>query len=274
MMVETVGSLASLLALGFVFGMRHATDADHVVAIATIVTQQRNFSGSAMIGAAWGIGHTLTILVVGSAIILFNIAIPPRLGLSMELAVGVMLMILGVLTLTGMGRVLTHAAGLRHIHDVGPSTELHVHAHGDYIHRHPASPQHTHRHDANALAFLDVKFRGVVLYAYVRPMVVGVVHGLAGSAAIALFVLPAVSDPIWAMTYLLLFGAGTVAGMMLITIALSAPFAWTASRLPRFNLQLRAASGLISFAFGLVLIYQIGFLQGGLFTDQPAWTPH
>src|SRR5438270_4379231 len=104
-MLETVGSLASLLVLGFVLGMRHATDADHVVAIATIVSRQRNLRGSAMIGAAWGIGHTFTILIVGGAIILFGMVIPPRVGLGMEFAVGVMLIILGVLTLTGTGRV-------------------------------------------------------------------------------------------------------------------------------------------------------------------------
>jgi high-affinity nickel-transport protein len=273
-MIEAVGSFASLLALGFVLGMRHATDADHVIAIATIVSRQRSLRGSAMIGAAWGIGHTFTILVVGGAIIVFNIAIPPRVGLSMEFAVGVMLMILGVLTLTGLGGVLTSAAGFHHVHSAGAADRAHVHAHGDYIHRHATTPDHGHSETANALAFLDLNLRGVVLYRYARPLVVGVVHGLAGSAAIALLVLPAVRDPVWAMTYLVLFGAGTIAGMMLITVALAAPFALTAAKLPRFNLQLRAASGLISFAFGLVLIYQIGFLDGGLFSDDPAFTPH
>jgi hypothetical protein len=272
--IAELGSFASLLALGFVLGMRHATDADHVVAIATIVSRQRTLRGSALIGAAWGIGHTLTILVVGTAIIVFNLTIPPRLGLSMEFAVGVMLIILGVLTLTGMGRVLAGAAGFKHGHDHAVRGPSHVHAHGDYIHSHPANAPHRHPHDANPLAVLDRKFHGLKLYTYLRPLVVGVVHGLAGSAAIALLVLPAVHNPIWGMTYLLLFGFGTIAGMMLITLALSAPFAITAAKLPRFNVQLRAASGLISFAFGVIIIYQIGFLEGGLFTDNPSWTPH
>src|SRR5215510_10663875 len=102
----------SFLFLGFFLGMRHATDADHVVAIATIISRERTMKGSVLIGAAWGIGHTLTVLAVGVAIIGFGIVIPPRLGLSMEFAVGIMLVVLGVLTLTGMGR----AVGAAHIH--------------------------------------------------------------------------------------------------------------------------------------------------------------
>jgi len=106
------------------------------------------------------------------------------------------------------------------------------------------------------------------------PFVVGLVHGLAGSAAIALMVLTIIRDPGLAIGYLLLFGVGTVGGMMLITIALSAPFAFTAINLPRINWQLGVASGLISFVFGLFLIYDIGFAEGGLFTANPTWEPH
>ena len=275
--------LVSLLLLGFFLGMRHATDADHVIAIATIVSRQRTLRGSVLIGAAWGIGHTLTILAVGSAIILFGVVIPARVGLAMELAVGIMLVILGLLTLTGMGRVLRDAVApgrplLEHAHAHGHELALHdhAHAHGDYVHR------HTHGHDANdhghpadqtPLARLDRRLGTLSLYQWLRPLVVGIVHGLAGSAAVALLVLAAVRDPTWAIAYLLLVGAGTVAGMMLITVALAAPFAFSWSRLPRFNWQLRVASGLISLGFGLLLIYEIGFSAGGLFTAAPSWQP-
>jgi hypothetical protein len=285
-MSATVTNLASLLLLGFFLGVRHATDADHVIAIATIVSRQRSLRGSALIGAAWGIGHTLTILVVGSAIILFGIVIPARMGLAMEFAVGVMLVLLGVLTLTGLGRVLhaaatpaageaSHGLGHSHGHDLYPHD--HAHAHGDYIHRHAhghGSQDHGHRDDQTPLAWLDGSWGGLTLYQWLRPLAVGIVHGLAGSAAVALLVLAAVRDPAWAMAYLLLFGAGTVGGMMLITCALSAPFAFSWSRLPRVNWQLRVASGLISFGFGLFLIYEIGFVDGGLFTATPTWNPH
>ena len=146
-MSGTVTNLASLLLLGFFLGMRHATDADHVIAIATIVSRQRSLRGSAMIGAVWGIGHTLTILAVGSAIILFGIVIPARMGLAMELAVGIMLVLLGIMTLTGFGRVLAaapppaDAGGAPPLHDHGLCAHDHPHAHGDYVHR------HAHGHD-------------------------------------------------------------------------------------------------------------------------------
>jgi high-affinity nickel-transport protein len=104
--------------------------------------------------------------------------------------------------------------------------------------------------------------------------VVGLVHGLAGSAAVALMILSIIREPMAALGYLLLFGLGTIVGMMLITLILSAPFAFTAVNLPKFNWRLRVASGLVSFVFGVVLIYGIGFAEGGLFTDAPTWEPH
>ena len=189
-MPDTAGNLASLLFLGFLLGVRHATDADHIIAIATIVTRQRNFRGSAMIGAVWGIGHTLTILVVGSAIILFGVVIPPRLGLAMELGVGIMLILLGVLTLTGMGGVINQAASLiQPSRRRSPDLRGHAHAHGDYVHSHMqmgGGVQHGHREDQTPLARLDAWFGGLAVYQWLRPMAIGIVHGLAGSAAVVL----------------------------------------------------------------------------------------
>jgi ABC-type nickel/cobalt efflux system permease component RcnA len=281
-MSGAVTDLVSLLLLGFFLGMRHATDADHVIAIATIVSRQRTLRGSVLIGAAWGIGHTLTILAVGSAIILFGVVIPARVGLAMELAVGIMLVILGLLTLTGMGRVLRDAIALgrpllEHAHGHDLAVHDHAHAHGDYVHQHAHghdAADHGHPADETPLARLDRSLGMLSLYQWLRPLVVGIVHGLAGSAAVALLVLAAVRDPAWAIAYLVLLGAGTVAGMMLITVALAAPFAFSWSSLPRFNWQLRVASGLISLGFGLILIYEIGFSAGGLFTAAPSWQPH
>ena len=257
-MPGTVANLVSLLFLGFLLGIRHATDADHIVAIATIVSRQRNLRGSAMIGAVWGIGHTVTILIVGGAIILFGVVIPPRLGLAMEFSVGIMLIILGVFTLTGLRAVISDAASLIQPPWRGsPNLRSQLHTHSG----------------ADQLGRLDGRFGGIVIYQWLRPLVIGIVHGLAGSAAVALLVLTLVRDPMWAFTYLLLFGAGTICGMMVITLGLSAPFALTSSSLPRFNFPLRAAAGLISFTFGLFLIYEIGFAEGGLFTSAPNWQP-
>jgi high-affinity nickel-transport protein len=158
-MSGTITNLASLLLLGFFLGMRHATDAGHVIAIATIVSRQRTLRGSALIGGAWGVGHTLTILVVGSAIILFGVVIPARVGLAMEFAVGIMLVLLGLLTLTGLGRVIREAAGSRargamlghlraHDHIAHAYPHDHTHAHGDYVHQHP----HDHGPEVTATA--------------------------------------------------------------------------------------------------------------------------
>jgi high-affinity nickel-transport protein len=199
-----------------------------------------------------------------------------------------MLVLLGLLTLTGLGRVIRDAAGARagrempghghgHDHVADGYPHDHAHAHGDYVHQHAHAHDcegHGHRDDQTPLARIDRRLGGLTLYHWLRPLVVGIVHGLAGSAAVALLVLAAVRDPVWAMAYLLLFGAGTILGMMLITTALAAPFAFSRTTLPRFNWQLRVASGLISFGFGLLLIYQIGFTDGGLFTATPNWQPH
>jgi hypothetical protein len=278
-MTGTALDVLSFLLLGFFLGMRHATDADHVVAIATIVSRERSVAGSALIGAAWGVGHTVTVMMVGTAIIVFGMVIPPRLGLSMEFAVGIMLVVLGVLTLTGMGRAVatvhTHpGVGARHVLDLHD----HLHAHGDYVHRHLHGHQpgaHGHAEERTPLARLDRSGLGrMAYYGWLRPFLVGLVHGLAGSAAVALMVLSIIREPLAALGYLLLFGFGTIVGMMLITLILSAPFAFTAVNLPKFNWRLRVASGLISFVFGVVLIYSIGFAEGGLFTDAPTWKPH
>jgi high-affinity nickel-transport protein len=196
----------------------------------------------------------------------------------MEFAVGIMLVLLGVLTLTGMGR----AVGAAHAHTGVPGGHAldlhdHLHAHGDYVHRHlhgHASGAHGHADEHTALARLDRSWFGrLAFYEWLRPFAVGLVHGLAGSAAVALMVLSIIHEPMAAVGYLLLFGLGTIVGMMLITLILSAPFAFTAVNLPKFNWRLRVASGLVSFVFGVVLIYAIGFAEGGLFSDAPTWEP-
>jgi len=269
-------NVASFLFLGFLLGMRHATDADHVVAIATIVSRERRVAGSALIGAAWGVGHTVTVMVVGAAIIVFGVVIPPRLEMSVEFAVGIMLVLLGLITLSGMKRAAHGHRGVPRIR--GADVHDHRHARGNYLHRRP------HRRGPGAHVYPDedtplLRFdRGrlgrISVYDWLRPFVVGLVHGLAGSAAVTLMILSIIREPVAALWYLLLFGLGTVFGMMLITLILSAPFTFTAINLPKVNWQLRVASGLVSFSFGLVLIYGVGFADGGLFTEAPIWKPH
>jgi high-affinity nickel-transport protein len=263
-------TLLSIIALGFFLGMRHATDADHVIAVTTIVSRQRSIRHAALIGALWGVGHTITILVVGSAIILFGLVIPPRAGLTMELSVGLMLILLGILNLSGMMRWITET-----VTPPPPGQHSHPHGHGDYVHTHPHrhSPEkHGHIEGATPVSWMDRTLGQLGLYQVVRPLAVGIVHGLAGSAAVALLVLTTIHVPSWAVLYLLVFGIGTVAGMMLITAAIAVPFTFSEDRFARLNRGLGLASGLISLAFGLFIVYQMGFVDG-LFTHNPNWAP-
>ena len=263
--------LVSVLLLGFFLGMRHATDADHVIAVTTIVSRQRSVFAAAWTGILWGIGHTLTILAVGSAIVLFGLVIPPRVGLGMEFSVAIMLILLGVLTLTGVTGRIQEASKAGHPGD----RHAHPHVHGDYVHSHVhghAPDAHGHAEEATPQARFDRLLGRLGVYQVLRPLVVGLVHGLAGSAAVALLVLAAIPDPWWATGYLLVFGVGTIAGMMLITAAVAVPFAVTAGRFAWLNRHLATASGVLSLGFGLWMAYQIGVVDG-LFGAVPHWSP-
>jgi ABC-type nickel/cobalt efflux system permease component RcnA len=267
-----MSGLAAILALGFFLGMRHATDPDHVIAISTIVSNHRSARGAAIIGAAWGLGHTLTVMLVGGAIILFRWVIPPRVGLSMELAVAVVLIALGVANVVSVvRRIRTSVSRAKptHVHS-------HAHSHGDYVHTHPhghAPESHPHRPDQTPVNWLDRHFGALGPYRLVRPFVVGIVHGLAGSAAVTLLVLASIQRSSWSLLYLGVFGVGTIAGMMLITAAISVPFVITGAQFASMNRGLRAAAGLLSVGFGLFLAYRVGVVDG-LFTNSPRWTPH
>lgn len=256
-------SLAYIIALGFFLGMRHATDPDHVVAVTTIVTRQSSILRSAWIGAFWGLGHTLTILLVGAGIITFNLVIPPRLGLSMELSVGMMLILLGVMNVVSFLRSVSELAPSESSGQVMAHT--HVHTEGNPPEGHMYGSSHA------PLAYVDRSLGRLEVYRYIRPLIVGIVHGLAGSAAVALLVLTTIQDPRWALAYLLVFGIGTIAGMMLITMSLASTFHWVGRR-RQFSRQLALASGLLSVAFGLLVAYQTGVVDG-LFTGHPHWTP-
>jgi ABC-type nickel/cobalt efflux system permease component RcnA len=265
--------ILSIVALGFFLGMRHATDPDHVIAVSTIVSRQPNLVRSAWIGIFWGIGHTLTIFLIGAAIILFNVVIPPRIGLSMELSVGIMLIILGVMNVASFLRSVPAAASLPAPTE-SSVVHAHTHSHGDYVHTHPHghSPEaHPHRPEQTPLARLDQAFGKLGVYQSVRPLVVGIVHGLAGSAAVALLVLTTIRNTRWAVAYLLVFGVGTIAGMMVITLSLASTLRLVGRR-QQFSRQLAFASGMLSLAFGLLVAYQICVVNG-LFTAHPVWTP-
>jgi len=199
-------------------GMRHATDPDHIVAVTTIVSRERSVAKAAWIGVVWGIGHTITLLVVGGAIIAFKVAFNARLGLSLELCVAIMLIVLGLLNL------------------------------------------------------FNVQTRTQKISA-ARPFLVGIVHGLAGSAGAALLIVPLIDDARWATLYLLTFGLGTIAGMALVTLSIAVPSLLATVHMPSMQRSLRLVSGAVSLVFGIYLAQRIGFADG-LFTSSPQWTPN
>ncbi len=240
-----MAGLLTFVVIGFLLGMRHATDPDHVVAVSTIVSGEHDIKRSAWIGMAWGIGHTLTILAVGGAIIVFRITVAPRVGLAMELAVALMLIVLG---LKNVGATFA----------IRPANSQPT-----------ADPTHGHSHHLPAL---DHWFHQFTSYQMVRPLIVGIVHGLAGSAAIALLVLSTISNLTWSIAYLAVFGVGTILGMMLITLTIGTTFAYGQKRFASVGRHFRLAAGLISLAFGVFIAYQIGFVNG-LFTGNVTWVP-
>jgi ABC-type nickel/cobalt efflux system permease component RcnA len=257
---------ATVVLLGLFLGMRHSTDPDHVVAVSTIVSRQGSIRSSATIGLLWGLGHTLTIFLVGSAIIIFGVVIPPRLGLSMEFCVALMLILLGVLNLTGViGWLTARLTPAR-----GAATASQPAYAVDYSSANPAETTSSVRKRIEILTERPIGKLGI--YQTIRPLVVGLVHGLAGSAAVALLVLSTIKSPLWSTAYLLVFGFGTMVGMMLMTAAISVPLVYTGKRFFKINRHLTAISGFASVAFGMFLVYHIGFVDG-LFTSRLHWIP-
>jgi len=249
-----MSALLSIILIGFLLGMRHATDADHVIAVTTIVTHRNSVRQAALIGALWGLGHTITIFLVGTAIILFSVVIPVRIGLTMELSVGFMLILLGVLNLTGAMRRISERFAPPSTMQTEGKNEVGAPTVSERSNRHWPTRPH------------------VGLFHTLRPLCVGVLHGLAGSVAVALLVLTTIHNPWWALAYLLVFGFGTVAGMMLITTAIAMPIAYSTNRFAGCSHMLTVASGALSIAFGCYLSYQIGLVDG-LLTAHPHWTP-
>lgn len=263
-----------ILGVGFFLGMRHATDPDHVVAVSTIVSREKSIPKAGWIGVLWGVGHTLTILVVGAAIILFGVVIPPRVGLTLEFSVALMLILLGVLNLTGAMHWISHRFSPAHPQHEGAHS--HVHSHGDYLHEHThehSSKMEHHGTEVEPPHWLREPFIRLGVFHSLRPLLIGIVHGLAGSAAVTLLVLGTIRDTRWAIFYLLIFGVGTIVGMMLMTLAFSVPFTMAGNRFAWVNKSLVAATGAVSLIFGFVVAYQIGVVDG-LFTAHPSWTPH
>ena len=245
--LTSVGAFA-LLGLGLVFGLKHATEVDHVVAVSAIVSEHRNVLRSALVGGLWGAGHTASLVVVGVLVLVFRVAIPPRVANWLEFGVALMIIALGVLAVT---RVLRKRADVhlhRHSHDGQSHVHIHFHEAGTE-HARAAVPDAPSAH-SHAIARLGFK-----------PLLVGAMHGLAGSAALTLLVLTQIQSVSLGLLYLALFGVGSTFGMLLMSGLIGLPFALSARRLSSFNFGLQTVAGGLSIVFGLWYAYETAIVN-------------
>jgi hypothetical protein len=224
-------SLVAILGLGFVLGLKHATDADHVVAVTTFVSQERSLRRSLWIGLFWGTGHTLSLAVAGTFVLLFKINLSNRLTGSLEFAVAVMLVGLGARVLYHVWRDKLQLH--RHPHTHVPGKTPHVHWH---LHSSGTLDEHTGW-----------------LHFSLRPLVVGMVHGAAGTGALMLLVLSTIHSSLQALLYIVIFGIGSVAGMLIVSLLLAVPLQWAARNVASGYRLVQAAAGVFSCVFGIGL---------------------
>ncbi len=229
--------MLSFLALGFLIGLRHALEPDHVAAVVSLSTRGGTLRDHARNGAWWGVGHALTLLVLAGACVVFGLVIPERTERLLEGAVGVMLVWLGVSVFARMRRIGLHVHG--HVHADGTA---HVHAHG-----HPRSARDEHEHEHERWHPRSS----------LRTVGIGAVHGLAGSAALVLLVGSTAQSPTLGMAYIGLFGVGAIVGMMLLAATISLPLGFSARRMTRVYRWACAAVGVFSVVLGLRSIWAV-----------------
>ena len=233
--------MGSVLLLGFLIGMQHALEADHVAAVATIATRGGSVGRIVRQGAAWGLGHSVTLLVVGAAVLSFDSAVPESLARILEFAVGVMLLLLGLGVLRRVLRQRVHFH--RHRHGDGI---VHAHAHSHAGERRPHDPR-LHRHDHP---------RGLPL----RALLIGMMHGMAGSAALLVLALAAVQSALTGLLYIAIFGFGSIIGMTALSAFIAVPLNWSGRLLTRLDQALQAAIGCATLVLGGVIVYETAFV--------------
>lgn len=235
--------LLSILGLGFLMGIKHAIEPDHVIAVSTIASRSKNLWRSSLAGAFWGMGHTATLLIVGFFLFLFKSEISDKWSMSLEFLVGIMLVVLGVSSL----RTFKH-----HIH-------AHDHSHGESRHTHfHVIHDHSHSHHHHGEMSEHGNKNG---FSYMKSLLVGLIHGLAGSAAMALLTMSTV-DSMWeGMLYIAIFGCGTILGMLLFTTAIGIPFVLTTRRF-RLNRTMTWMTGALSALYGVYYMYNLGVTEG------------
>ena len=225
--------LWAALSTGFLLGLAHATDADHVAAVSALVSRHRNIGRAAKLGLFWGLGHAVTLIVFGGLVLALRIVVPSAVAQALEFLVGVMLVFLGVHVARDLWRTRLHRHGHQH-----PGGDQHAHLHG---HEPEEAKEHGHHHLAS--------------------FSVGLLHGFAGTAALVLLALASVRDPLLGAAYIVLFGFGATAGMVVLSLAVGTPVAiFSASH--RVQVGVRGAASLASMVLGVLIMVEIGWAQG------------
>ncbi|MBI2953419.1 MAG: urease accessory protein UreH [Chloroflexi bacterium] len=222
--------ILSAISLGFVLGFKHATDADHVAAVSTIVSERRGLLASAMVGLSWGIGHSITLFLISVPVLIFRLSVPDNLGPIAEAGVGVVLVILGFQTLLEIRRKRIH------VHPHNHETGAHVH-----FHPHQVGDAHEHEH----------RFA-------LRPksILIGLFQGTAGSAALMLVVLTTLESPLAGILYVAAYDLAVILGIVIFSFAIGLPFTLTSSHLPLFNKALKLTTAVVSIVIGVLLAWQ------------------
>ena len=222
-------STFSVLLIGFLLGLQHAVEADHLAAVSTIVSEKKSLLTASIVGGFWGVGHTISLFAVGIVVVVLKLQISEAVEIKLEAIVGGMLVLLGI-------------NALRKLFS---SEEIHVHSHDHGTREH----LHIHRHGEEARETSHHRFT-------LRSIVVGMVHGLAGSAALMLLVVPTIPSPALALLYILIFGIGSIGGMMAMSFLIGLPIHFTANRFAILNRTVRFGAGTFSLGLGVFIIYE------------------
>jgi ABC-type nickel/cobalt efflux system permease component RcnA len=241
--LESSLSLLAVLGVGLAFGLKHATEVDHIVAVSTIVSDHRSIWRSAVVGAFWGIGHTVSLVAVGLVVLVLRITIPEWVANWLEFGVALMIIGLGASALMRVLRKRRNFHLHRHQHE-GVS-HLHVHFH-DHQTEH-AGPVAAHSHSVSIVG--------------IKPFLVGAMHGLAGSAALMLLVLAQTQSLLAGLVYLGIFGLGSILGMIIMSGLVGLPFVLTSERLSGIHYSLQTFAGVMSIVFGLWYASATGFVS-------------
>lgn len=228
-------NLLMTLFIGFTLGIKHSLEPDHVIAVSTIVSRTKRLWSASIVGIFWGIGHTLTLFIVGMLFIFMKQEIPHVVALSLEFAVGILLVYLGITSLLFPERKNVH----NHDH-------LHMGIKHKHYHSHDDEPEHMHSHKEMP---------------YMKSVFIGLVHGLSGSAAMILLTMGTVKNYWHAGIYIMIFGVGTVIGMLLCTMIIGIPFAMSSNN-KRYNIILTRVAGAISTVFGAYYMFDLGINEG------------